>query len=143
MLTPEQLAAIRSQLTTITQGRWTVSSSPLADSRYMGFVCDCARSMDNSHQYVISDEHYGDAADDAGFIAEAPATIKLLLDEVDRLQSHNKQMQSALAQLSDKEHWSYIEGDEGERQLPGLYMWELDVDPIDLAEHALIHNEQE
>lgn len=86
MLTPEQLNAIRLQLTTITQGRWTVSSRPLADSRYMGFVCDCARSMDNSHQYVISDEHYGYAVDDARFIAEAPATIKLLLDEVDRLQ---------------------------------------------------------
>lgn len=87
MLTPEQLATIRSQLAAITQGKWTVSPSPLADSRYMGFVCDCAQShRDNSHQFVISDEHYNDAADDARFIAEAPATIKLLLDEVERLQ---------------------------------------------------------
>lgn len=65
--------------------------------------------------------------------------ILSLLTEVGHLQAHNKQMQSALTQFSDKECWSYIEGDKGERQLPGLYMWELDVDPIDLAEHALIH----
>lgn len=132
MLTQDQLTAIRSQLAAITQGKWTVSPSPLADSRYMGFVCDCAQShRDNSHQYVISDEHYRDAADDARFIADAPDTIKLLLDEVDRLQSHNKQMQAALAQFSDGENW------EDEH---GVYIWRMFNDPQQLAEQALIHN---
>lgn len=52
--------------------------------------------------------------------------------ELEHLQAHNKQMQSALAQFSDGENW------EDEH---GVYIWRMFNDPQQLAEHALIHNE--
>lgn len=76
--------------------------------------------------------------------------ILSLLTEVEHLQSHNKQMQAALAQLSDKEYWTsapsvrYVESGEWPSPLDTrVHIWHGVSDPQQLAEQALTHNEQE
>lgn len=76
---------------------------------------------------------YATVADNGFDPSELLNATRLLLNEVDRLQTYNKQMQSALAQFSDGENW------EDEH---GVYIWRMFNDPQQLAEHALIHNEQ-
>lgn len=95
MLTPEQLATIRSQLAAITPGKWLVQKGggirPAPDYAKTGnLLPDELFIMRAEDDVAICSDCLDPLTEqpskaNAQFIAEAPATIKLLLDEVDRL----------------------------------------------------------
>lgn len=58
--------------------------------------------------------------------------LAVLLAHVDHLTTHNRVMQAALAQLSDKENWDYDKSYDS-------YEWLIaSISPIELAERALV-----